>query len=1609
MKAKLFLMSTVLSLLTVLNLSATVHNVGVSSNVFTPNTLNITAGDTVMWTNNGGFHNINGNTSTAANASNPMSFGNGSASSSSWTYMFEFTMAGTYSYQCDPHAGLGMTGTITVSPAPPTGLPFQSFEAGGDNWNYTINPAAYTVGGDIWDIVSSLSVINPSAGSNFWGMQDLNNGNGGGNFGHTMDFDAVSLAGLTNAKLKFDYYTIGYETADSLAYVVEFNNGTTWGTLTELNRDTQAWTPIEIVIPGGSSHVRVRFYGKQNGGSDYAAFDNIRVDTTTAAAPLAGNNYNIGDVTTSDMVGVADSLNVDCQIRGVIHSIDFDGNAGYSFFMADATGGINVFSFTDVSGYTAPAVGDSIKVGGTISQFNGLTQMSPDSIILYTAGNSLPSPMNVFAMDESTEGEYVRLNGFRVVDPSQWPASGSSNVTITNGTDTVTMRIDSDTDIDGSPVPVGSFDVIGAGGQFDNSSPYDGGYQIFPSSLASIIAIAPSTSPAYSIASITTSDATGVADSLNVNCQISGTIFSIDFDGNNGYSFYMSDATGGINVFSFSDVNNYTSPQMGDSIQIFGSIGQFNGLTQMGPDSIVLWASNAALPMPAIVTALGESTESELVRMNGVSLVTPSQWPSSGSANVDITDGTNTFAIRIDSDTDIDGTPAPVGTFDVIGAGGQFDNSSPYDAGYQLFPRSLNDIIIPAPTTPTVNFALPMDVVLEDVGTIVINAIINPVATTAETLSFTASLGSNVNVPGDGIISPLPNLVTGLFTVPVPANEDTVSFTISIVDDAIIEGNETLFVSLTGVSSGIMMGSSLDYSLVVVDNDAPVTGIPSYMIDQITTNDVNGDADSLGVECKITGVIHSIDFDGNAGYSFYMYDATGGVNVFNFNDIGSFAVNRGDSIRVIGTIAQFNGLTEMVPDSIVILMPNQALKMPQVVTTLDEATEGHYIRMNNMSVVTPSQWPTPGGGSANVDITDGTNTFTMRIDSDTDIPNMAVPPGQFDVIGAGAQFDNSSPYSGGYQILPSDSNNIILQVATTPTVNFAGSSQSQLENAGTVSVSLAIAPTSTSAETIKIYVSNGAGATTADYTTTPAAVTDTITINVPAGASAATFDMNIVDDATQELNEDVTFTIANSSAGLSIGFTSSHVFTITDNDTPIPTYDIADIVGVDANGNADSTGVYCKLVGIVTTPQLSGTRTDFFFTNANNTAGIKVNRATLIAYNAVMGDEIRVIGTLSEFNGGIQIDPDSVVVVSSGNTISPTVITTNLDESTEGRVIRLNGVTMVDTTGWPFSNFGNFEIVLATNDTVTLRIDSDLITSWGPAPLGNFDVIGVGGQFDPTSPYSDGYQILPREGVEIIRFLPSLAITEVMANSNNSSPIDGDWFEVTNFGTDPIDMDGFSWDDESRLAGRHEINSTLMVAPGQSIIFLDAVVPEDTAWLVSWQQLATGLVVITKDEFSAIGFSAFSSGGDEVNLYDDLGQLISRATFAGSDITAGVSIEFGNDGNLLGNSVSGTNGAYTSVDGDIGSPGNMSPISIEEFLLTQVTLYPNPAMDVVTVQTESTAIKNISIVSLTGKTLLEVTSTDLNVEMNVNDLPKGVYVINIEMSGVSASRKLIVQ
>src|SRR5699024_6194874 len=105
-----------------------------------------------------------------------------------------------------------------------------------------------------------------------------------------------------------------------------------------------------------------------------------------------------------------------------------------------------IYSNSAVSNYTVNE-GDSLKVLGTVEQFNGLTQLHVDSIEVISTGNAIPIARLVKNLDESTESQWLQMENFILLDSSQ---TGSYNMEAYNSTDTISIRINAQTDLSDS-------------------------------------------------------------------------------------------------------------------------------------------------------------------------------------------------------------------------------------------------------------------------------------------------------------------------------------------------------------------------------------------------------------------------------------------------------------------------------------------------------------------------------------------------------------------------------------------------------------------------------------------------------------------------------------------------------------------------------------------------------------------------------------------------------------------------------------------------------------------------------------------------------------------------------------------------------------------------------------------------------------------------------------------------------------------------------------------------------------------------------------------------------------------------------------------------------
>ncbi|NDH78271.1 MAG: T9SS C-terminal target domain-containing protein, partial [Flavobacteriia bacterium] len=549
------------------------------------------------------------------------------------------------------------------------------------------------------------------------------------------------------------------------------------------------------------------------------------------------------------------------------------------------------------------------------------------------------------------------------------------------------------------------------------------------------------------------------------------------------------------------------------------------------------------------------------------------------------------------------------------------------------------------------------------------------------------------------------------------------------------------------------------------------------------------------------------------------------------------------------------------------------LPTPTVVTALDESTESELITLVGFDLVDPTQWPSTGS-SANVDITNGTDTLTMRIDSDTDIDGSPAPAGTFDVTGVGSQYDNSSPYTEGYQLFP----RMLTDIFEYP------------------------------------------------Y---------------------------------------------------------------------IPTYTIGQVDGIDADGVPDSLNVYCKVEGIVMGVDMQGSATAVSFTVHDGTDGLGTysSVATAASYNVTEGDEVRIIGSIGHFNGLLQMYLDSVVVLSTGNTLQSPTLVTSLDESTESELIKFENATMVDPTQWGSGSSGYTIDITNGTDTIVMRIDADVDLYGTTAPTGAFDVVGIGGQYDWSAPHDEGYQLLPRYIADITPaaavWVPEIVVSEIMAGSN-STGYNADWFEIYNYGDTVVNIGGFSWDDESDISGT-SVFPSVTISPGEAIVVLNDSSTNKDAFLAEWKLYPGSVTIVANDELTG-SFPSLSQNGDGVYLYDASGAALTNSLYSAA--TAGYSVEFDTTGAFTGDAVDGTNGAYTSLEGDVGSPGNLTPNSnVNEQSIVR-NIYPNPTTGMFTVELGVELEYTVQIVNMLGETIAVEQGVGNAVRMDLN-AAAGTYLVKV--------------
>ncbi|HXA18384.1 MAG TPA: lamin tail domain-containing protein [Thermoanaerobaculia bacterium] len=452
------------------------------------------------------------------------------------------------------------------------------------------------------------------------------------------------------------------------------------------------------------------------------------------------------------------------------------------------------------------------------------------------------------------------------------------------------------------------------------------------------------------IATLRVLDANGEPLYLDYAASIQGTATS----DTNTFSVgtnddYIQDATGGINIWRTiqPSVPAVQSIASGTTYIVSGRIGELSGrfhlettppfVSPTTPYTITPTGSNIITPAVKTIAQLNanpESFEAQLVQINNCT-VTSGTIPGSPAANdafLTVTDGTGTFQLKVDKDTNVPGMATPAGAFTIIGVIQQDDFLRPFDSGYNIAPRSRVDL-------------------------------------------------GGVATGGPGLIS-----------------------------------------------------------------------IAAARIDVDGSGNTPGDyvPDLLNSTVHIQGVVTSINFraSNGSGIEYYIQDPTGGVDVFSTATTRTFAI--GDNLDVIGTVKQFNGLTEIDPGAtttnLTVLAPGTLPAVtPALVTVaqlgdsgVGETLEGDLIRINNVTLTAP---PATWVASTNYAFTDGSGscgTCTIRISPSSNLVGQAAPAGTFSIIGVTGQFDAAAPFDSGYQIFPRSTSDVLPAVPATASISSTG-------------------------------------------------------------------------------------------------------------------------------------------------------------------------------------------------------------------------------------------------------------------------------------------------------------------------------------------------------------------------------------------------------------------------------------------------------------------------------------------------------------------------------------------------------------------------------------------
>ncbi len=465
---------------------------------------------------------------------------------------------------------------------------------------------------------------------------------------------------------------------------------------------------------------------------------------------------------------------------------------------------------------------------------------------------------------------------------------------------------------------------------------------------------------------------------------------------------------------------------------------------------------------------------------------------------------------------------------------------------------------------PEAAFALASSDADEDAGTHNIMINIDPAPSAEITLIY--------DWVGKGTAEEGADYTIDAATVIVSAGQTLAYIDVEIKDDQIVEGPETVILTLTSDRTEYTLGAIDTHTLTITDNEPVVRFVSS---ESRESEDSGGDSGSYnGIAISVSPMPTE---ELTLSYSFDDADETATYgDDYTIENAGTISVIAGQSEDLLF------GASAFIPVEII----DDSEDEPDETVILTLTTDGtNYtlgdIVTHTLTIIDNDETPVVNFALASSGVNEdaGTHNVTVNINPapqsdltlEYDLGGTAAEGSDYSINNSGRIAVRAGASSASIPIMITDdgedeeAETVLLTLKSgteydvgnanthtltitdndeTSVVNFASASSKVSEDAGTHNVTINIIPMLPVALTLN-YSLGGTAAENTDYS-----IENSGSISVAAGETAASIPVVIIDDSVVEANETIEFTLI-TGTGYTTGSTKEHTVTIEDNDQPV--------------------------------------------------------------------------------------------------------------------------------------------------------------------------------------------------------------------------------------------------------------------------------------------------------------------------------------------------------------------------------------------------------------------------------------------------------------------------